>query len=121
MFKPDAIPQKRFVIFQDIRRILRKNPMERTDDQIDDLVYYFRNNEFFKKYGEENGESNLRMIYKVMKFQVRLTFQHLGSWSRQICHEIWRNRHQILYYFKRTGQCKNSFYCREGIFIQINY
>ena len=39
MFKPDAIPQKRFVIFQDIRRILRKNPMERTDDQIDDSCF----------------------------------------------------------------------------------
>lgn len=70
MFKEDDEPQNRYVIFQDVRRILRKTSLERAEDEIEDLAYYFRNNPYFIEYEKENGEAGLKMLYRIIKFQV---------------------------------------------------
>jgi len=71
MFREEKETNKnRFVIFQDVRKTLRKNASERTPESLEDLRYYFRNNPYFIEYERDNGLEGLMMIYKAMKFQV---------------------------------------------------
>lgn len=68
--KEKETKKERFVIFPDVKRILKKNAAERTEQNIQDLAYYFRNNPYFINYQKDNGMENLSLLYKAMKFQV---------------------------------------------------
>jgi hypothetical protein len=49
--------------------LLLASTTPRTDQDIEDLDIYFRENPFFKNNTQENGKSSTEMIYKVMGFE----------------------------------------------------
>ena len=55
--------------FSQIKQILKKQPVDRSGDDIQALKIYFKDNPFFQKYGKENGEKWLTLIYNAMKYE----------------------------------------------------
>lgn len=55
--------------FSQIKQILKKVPSERSNDDVQLLKVYFKDNPFFQKYGKENGEKWLTLIYNAMKYE----------------------------------------------------
>ena len=55
--------------FSQIKQILKKIPTERSNEDIHTLKTYFKDNPFFQKYGKENGEKWLTLIYNAMKYE----------------------------------------------------
>lgn len=57
------------ISFSQVKLILKKNGNDRKEEDIKNLSEYFKNNAFFKKHGDENGESWLSLIYNSIKYE----------------------------------------------------
>ena len=57
------------VSFSQIKQILKKLSSERSYDDIQILKTFFKDNQFFQKYGKENGDKWLSQIYSAIKYE----------------------------------------------------
>lgn len=60
---------KKEIAFSQVKLILKKPEKEREPTDIANLKLYFKENNFFKKYGQENGENWLNQIYTKIKYE----------------------------------------------------